>query len=441
MENGKVSPVQKPPAFSSVIGSPRAVFAAAVALRIVLLVYGSFQDAHSALKYTDIDYYVFTDAARFVSRGRSPYERATYRYTPLLAWMLLPTTWPGGYWFSFGKILFAASDVVAGWMILAVLRRRRLSEDSAVKYACAWLLNPMVATISTRGSSEGLLCVMVMAVLWAVEMRYVSLAGVLLGLSVHFKIYPFIYGVSILWALEAPPLPPPPPTVPTKGGSRSHHCLSSFLTKSRMTFLLTSLTTFLALNTLMYTIYGQPFLHHTFLHHVTRLDHRHNFSPYNTLLYLSSAAATPRPTTVDFSRLAFLPQLLLSTVLIPLALAKLDLPTTLLAQTFAFVTFNKVCTSQYFLWYLIFLPVYLPSSSFIHDPRLGIAALGAWVAAQALWLQQGYELEFLGRSTFVPGLWMSGLLFFGVNVWILGIIIGDVRRGRRDPAPVIGQGE
>lgn len=44
--------------------------------------------------------------------------------------------------------------------------------------------------------------------------------------------------------------------------------------------------------------------------------------------------------------LAFLPQLFLSAVAIPLALSKNDLPSTMLAQTFAFVTFNKVCTSQ-----------------------------------------------------------------------------------------------
>ena len=98
----------------------------------------------------------------------------------------------------------------------------------------------------------------------------------------------------------------------------------------------------------------------------------------------------------------------------------------MLAQTFAFVTFNKVCTSQYFLWYMVFLPFYLPRSSLIRRPVLGLTVLLAWVLGQAVWLQQAYMLEFLGRSTFVPGLWLATLVFFGVNCWILGIIVQDV---------------
>jgi phosphatidylinositol glycan class M len=45
------------------------------------------------------------------------------------------------------------------------------------------------------------------------------------------------------------------------------------------------------------------------------------------------------------------------------------------------------------------------------------------------WLQQGYQLEFLGNSTFVPGLWASSLAFFLVNVGILVVVIRDVRNG------------
>ena len=403
---------------SSAFSSPTLIFSIAFLLRLVLLFYGIYQDSVSALKYTDIDYYVFTDAARALARGSSPYDRATYRYTPLLAWILLPTTW-GGLWFHFGKAIFAVSDLVAGWLIMRVLSRKGYDNTSCLKYASVWLLNPMVANISTRGSSEGLLCVMVMALLWAFESGRILFAGVLLGLSVHFKIYPFIYGVSMLWALE------------TKSGlvpiasvvDRLRHQFNY----GRVVLTVSSLLVFIALNLLMYSTYGRPFLQHTFLHHVTRIDHRHNFSPYNTLLYLSSGGMTKNTNIpLSFESLAFAPQILLSTLLIPLATARVDLPSTMLAQTLAFVTFNKVCTSQYFLWYLVFLPVYLPSSSLLRKPGLGISALLLWVLGQALWLQQGYQLEFLGKSTFVPGLWLASLVFFSVNCWIIGIIVADV---------------
>jgi phosphatidylinositol glycan class M len=75
---------------------------------------------------------------------------------------------------------------------------------------------------------------------------------------------------------------------------------------------------------------------------------------------------------------------------------------------------------------MVFLPLYLPRSSFLRSKRLGLVALLLWIAGQAAWLQQGYELEFLGKSTFVPGLWVSSLAFFLINCWILGVIIGDV---------------
>jgi phosphatidylinositol glycan class M len=74
--------------------------------------------------------------------------------------------------------------------------------DKALKFASIWLLNPMVATISTRGSSEGLLAAMVVALVWAVMQRRIVLASVLLGVGVHFKIYPFIYAPSIVWWLD-----------------------------------------------------------------------------------------------------------------------------------------------------------------------------------------------------------------------------------------------
>ena len=188
--------------FDAFFSRPYLVVGTAIVLRLVLLAYGRWQDEHSPVKYTDIDYLVFTDAARFLSRGRSPYDRATYRYTPLLAWLLYPTTW-GGSWFDLGKILFAAGDIVTGWLTYIILRRRGFATARAMRFASIWLLNPMVANISTRGSSEGLVAVIVVALLWASLQKRISLAGCLLGVGVHFKIYPFIYATSIFWWLDA----------------------------------------------------------------------------------------------------------------------------------------------------------------------------------------------------------------------------------------------
>ena len=226
---------------------------------------------------------------------------------------------------------------------------KKMSDERALKFASIWLLNPMVATISTRGSSEGLLGVFVTALLWAVLAKQRPLAGFLLGFAVHFKIYPFIYAASIVWFLDDTQME-------VEGAAQAQSAPSlfgrmrNFLNPARIYLALYSLLTFASLNLLMYSMYGWPFLEHSYLYHVTRSDHRHNFSPYNTLLYLKSSPkpANVGPATQSFGleRLAFLPQLLLSAVFTPLVLAKKDLPNTMLAQTFAFVTFNKVCTSQ-----------------------------------------------------------------------------------------------
>ena len=130
---------------SKFFNSTSRIIILSILIRLVLLVYGVYHDAHSPLKYTDVDYYVFTDAARFVHAGQSPYNRETYRYTPLLAWLVLPTAWPG--WFSWGKVVFALGDVAAGWIMIVILRGRGMSHDRSLKYASIWLLNPMVCSL------------------------------------------------------------------------------------------------------------------------------------------------------------------------------------------------------------------------------------------------------------------------------------------------------
>ncbi|KFY09179.1 hypothetical protein V491_08361 [Pseudogymnoascus sp. VKM F-3775] len=228
---------------------PFPVFSTAVILRIGLFLYGLWQDANSPLKYTDIDYYVFTDAARYVATNHSPYDRETYRYTPILSWLLLPTTWQGA-WFSFGKALFALSDIITGWLIVLVLRTTGgMPMDRALKFASIWLLNPMVATISTRGSSEGLLAAMVVALVWAVMQRRIVLASVLLGVGVHFKIYPFIYAPSIVWWLDDEQLQLQPKSTPE---SSLWDMARRFCNKSRIMLAVLSFGTFVTLNWAMY---------------------------------------------------------------------------------------------------------------------------------------------------------------------------------------------
>lgn len=44
----------------------RILLVSAALFRVALIAYGAYQDAHSDLKYTDVDYRVFTDAAGYV---------------------------------------------------------------------------------------------------------------------------------------------------------------------------------------------------------------------------------------------------------------------------------------------------------------------------------------------------------------------------------------
>lgn len=243
---------------TSAFWRPLPVFSAAAILRITLFFYGLYQDANSPLKYTDIDYAVFTSAAV----APSPYDRETYRYTPLLAWLLFPTS----TWFSFGKVLFALSDLVAGWLIVLVLQRgdgsgngtgKSMEVERALKFASLWLLNPMVATISTRGSSEGLLGVMVIALVWAVLGRKTLLAGVLLGLGVHFKIYPGIYAPSIVWWMDEEHLVPSLASnferkKGYEGETGAWGVVAEFCNRERVKITVVSLATFMSLNSVMY---------------------------------------------------------------------------------------------------------------------------------------------------------------------------------------------
>ncbi|EMR10184.1 hypothetical protein PNEG_01458 [Pneumocystis murina B123] len=384
--------------------STKSVFVIGGFLRFFLLIYGHWHDSKSAFKYTDVDYMVFTGAAKEVYDGKSVYNRETYRYTPLLAWILIPNIMGVPY---FGKIVFSICDMIAGYLIRNIMIWQGHSIRKANVYVTTWLWNPVVAVISTRGNSESMIGAGVLLCLWAALLKRPFLTGCLFGFIIHLKLYTIIYLFSFLWMMdnkyERKPM--------LKG-------VFSWITYSRFYFVLATLLSSVFLNGIMYKIYGMPFLEHTYFYHFIRTDYRHNFSPYHLWLYYASSPIKSS-FHIPISFVSFIPQILLSMCLIPVVFSKKNLPVTIFSQTFAFVAFNKVCTSQYFMWYLILLPFFLP----LLNVSTGLLMVFFWGFGQALWLFFAYCLEFLGINVFFPYLWLSGLLFFVINIWILGYII------------------
>ncbi|KAJ2746184.1 GPI mannosyltransferase 1 [Coemansia sp. BCRC 34301] len=406
----------------------RNVLVGGLLLRAGMLLYGLWQDANMTVKYTDIDYNVFSDAARFVWQGGSPYQRSTYRYTPLLAWALTPNVWLHP---TFGKWLFVACDCVVGALVVRISRARGLDDQKAATYSALWLLNPQVANISTRGSAESVVCAAVMAAFYAFQRKNIALGSVLFGLAVHLKIYPVIYTLPLLVVLDRAALDVCPATSPSqpKLHSSGMGCrLKGLVNAHRACFCAVSASVFFLLSMTMYCVYGREFVHETYLYHAARKDHRHNYSMWFLPIYLtfrSSASAA-------MGLLSFLPQAVVVAVLG--FVYGQDLYFAAFAQTFAFVAYNKVCTAQYFMWYMCFLPVIWPYNS----QRLvfkGLVLLGVWFGTQALYLQQAYRLEFLGENTFVH-LWIAGLVIFAANNWILQQIIATQKI-----VPLFGSGD
>jgi len=85
---------------------------------------------------------------------------------------------------------------------------------------------------------------------------------------------------------------------------------------------------------------------------------------------------------------------------------------------------NLTC-AQYFLWYLLFLPLLIPHLSI--SVRKTATLIGVWAGTQALWLSEAYKLEFLGENVFY-GLWVRGLIYVLGNAWVLVQILGSYDR-------------
>lgn len=394
----------------------RLLFIASFIIRLVLVSYGEYQDRTMVVKFTDVDYHVFTDAARFITKGESPYNRSTYRYTPLLAWLLTPNVYLSPL---YGKLLFITCDMLSGLLIYRILRLRGLASQMACRVCSLWLLNPLPMGVSSRGNAESVLSALVLGTLLCMEGRRLVWAAVLYGLSVHMKIYPVTYALPFALLLRTPQEERrmeggSRKEVWTREGRRALWFLWSFVSRDLLLFATVAGGVFGGLNLLFYHMYGWEFFQETFLYHLTRRDTRHNFSPYFYMLYLTADS----PWSLWLGLAAFLPQLGL---LIQASWSyHRDLGLCCFLNTALFVSFNKVCTSQYFLWYLCLLPLVIPGLSL--SPRRGGALLLLWFAGQGIWLVPAYYLEFEGYNTFLL-IWLAGLLFLVINCYILIQII------------------
>ena len=246
-------------------------------VRLIVVFIGEAIDQYSThMKYTDTDYNVFSDAATYVYKGQSPYMRHTYRYTPLAAYICLVNNY---FHPVCGKLVYISCDILMGlilWKIFDTINHKH--KEKTLYYVSGWMWNPIVLNISTRGSNDNIISLMVfIAVYFIMKKQYIA-AGIFYGLAVHFKIYPIIYSIPFYLFIDCD-------FDLIHRGEKWLAFKQNLFSWNKLLFTLISAGTFLGLTYYFYTIYGYEFVYETYLYHFERKDHRHNFSIYFYLIY------------------------------------------------------------------------------------------------------------------------------------------------------------
>lgn len=213
-------------------------------------------------------------------------------------------------------------------------------------------------------------------------------------------------------------------------------------------FLVCSIGTVGILTYLAVYYYGHEALEEGLLYHFKRVDHRHNYSMYWYWIYLargrteiaSLSFAGGAPSLSSSSVWGFIP--LLPQIFIlgfsSLGIAPYDLSFALFCQTFAFVTFNKVMTAQYFTWYLCLLPLCSDRVGW-HSDRMYIS-LGVLIVSIITWLLSAFTLEMLGWRSHRQ-VWMASVFFFVANVNLLSSILKGYKKEATISGPLSQPGE
>ena len=356
--------------FKSYFIFKKPLFLLALLIRISVLFIGETIDSTPGLHYTDIDYSVFSDAADHIVHGNSPYDRPTYRYPPLLAYLLIPNYIFGRH---FGKLLFVLFDSLTGILIHELTKG--LNHDLMV--SLLWDFNPFVINISTRGNSDSLTCFLLVLTIYLLRKNHNYIAAIMYGISVHLRIFPIFFVFQLFFHLKYQIIP----------------------------FGIISFLIFSALNFQAFTKYGYKFIYETYFYHLTRKDYQHNFAAPWLSVYLGYSPG----------KIWGIMRIILFFLISMFKFQRLELCWTLIV--IAFIGYNTVCTVQYFDWafaLLALIPDCLCNRRFI-------ASTIIWLFSHLSWLGIAYLLEFCGKNVY-EFLWsLSCLIFISNNLILISL--------------------
>lgn len=368
-------------------------------IRLVFIFVGLIQDFIFEVNFTDIDYKVFTDAARYVYSGKSPYNRHTYRYSPIISYLLVPNLFTYDL---FGKILFSFCDILMIDIIYKILKNDGVSCSKCKFYSFFWLYNPLSIVISTRGNADSFPALFVLMTILKFKEDKIFLAGLFHGIAIHLRLYPIVFSLPLYFAIEY---------------NHENRLLKWFFpSKSRLILVFSCLSSLTLMTCLFYYLYGWRFMDESFLYHLRRVDIRHNYSAFFYLQYLTSVSG------IKFvgKCAMLLPQLILILLISCRYGNKRDIAFCQMTLAFVMVAFNSVITCQYFIWYLSLVPLCL---YYMNCKKMEMVLVGNfWVVSQVAWLLPAYLLEFKSQDTFFY-IWLQGLVFFWANIVVLSTCI------------------
>lgn len=429
-------------------------YATSIIIRFSIILITEYLYKYYGVLYTDIDYHVFSDGAKHITQFENPYERETYRYTPILAALMTPNIY---IWYPIGKFFLSTIDVLVGWLIeklLAAQNEKEINQknlndaiqaqEKMNEYGYAslfYLFNPLTVVICTRGSADCIITFLVLLSLIFLEKRCYFTSALLYGFAVHFKIYPIIYAPALYLYLTYREYEPLPTEInigenETRKNPKTFFSKIMFLIRNffrtlrifitnlykikSLIFITVSASVFFFFLVVFYLMIGYKFLYEYLLYHIVRKDHRHNYSMFYYLIYLTYDS--------DFSKLlsliAFLPQMSLI-MFVTFYLYK-NINLCLIVLTMIFVAFNKVMTAQYFIWFFSLIPLIVRKNELFSTRKTkGIILLSVWLFFEILWNSYSHLLEFNGKNTFIE-MWVVDVIFFIINsICIKEIIVNN----------------